>query len=99
MSRPFKGKADPRLAEGMEVRGADAYLIGNVRGIRDDGFLLYRPSAPVLLVPFDAVKSISGSCVVLTAAEDGLTESGCSVIQATAMPASSLIMPLPPSSL
>ncbi len=99
MTRPFSGKADWSLAEGMEVRDADAYPIGQVRGVRDNGFLLYRPPAGVFLVPFGAIQSVLSDYVVLTIRGEKLAESGCSMIEATPMPSSSLVMPLPSSPL
>ncbi len=89
MARPFDKQTNPDLTEGMEVRGSDASPLGYVRGIRDIGFLLYRPSG-VFLVPFTAVQSISSSGVVLQATGEKLGEMGCTMVEATPMPSSPL---------
>ncbi len=90
MGAPFQEKSGPAVTEGMEVRGDDEVALGRVSAVRDMGFLLYRPPIGVFLVPYSAIQSVSNQCVVLQSTGEKLAEAGCTVLEATPMPASPL---------
>ncbi|MGD0230205.1 MAG: hypothetical protein ABSC19_07590 [Syntrophorhabdales bacterium] len=90
MSNPFIRETSSDVAEGMEVFGMDKRRLGYIRGLRDTEFLLYGPGAPVILVPYTAIKSVSASTVVLQVQGERVTRMGWDVLEATPMPRSSL---------
>jgi hypothetical protein len=49
----------------MEVVGSDGDLVGTVKQVRDNDFLVNRPLQRDVYVPFDAVKDVATGKVVL----------------------------------
>lgn len=76
----------PDVAEGMEVLTVDRRSLGFVRGFREKEFLLCNAGAPVILVPYTAIESVSPSQVVLQT--KGTT--AWDIVEATPLPSSPL---------
>lgn len=55
------------IAMGMEVAGADGRVVGRVKLVRSGDFVLDRPMARDLYVPFGACQSVAENRVVLRA--------------------------------
>ena len=83
-------KGQTEIMEGMEVIGSDRCRIGQVRGIRESSFVVYRPRVGAMLVPFTAVQSITSESLVLRATEGEVAHMAWPLIEAFAMPASTL---------
>jgi hypothetical protein len=60
-----KGTDMPNVSQGMKVVGVNGHNIGRVEGVQDSFFVLNRPKAPDLAVPFDACMKVEGDVVWL----------------------------------
>ena len=72
-TRGFWGETagmDGRLREGMDVIGRDGDFVGTVKRVRANDFLLDRPWARDVYVPFDAVRSLQEQVELNVAADE-----------------------------
>jgi hypothetical protein len=83
-------KKAPRVADGMQVLGADSDHIGFVREVEETAFLLYSPALGPVLVPYSAIDWISDVQVRLQVKGEKIGEMGWTVLIAVPMPSSSL---------
>ncbi len=86
MDRTVGCPVRPDVAEGMEVLTVDRRPLGFVRGFREKEFLLCDAGAPVTLVPYTAIESVSPSQVILQT--KGTT--AWDIVEATPLPSSPL---------
>jgi hypothetical protein len=54
------------IAVGMDVTDSGGSHAGRVKEVRPNDFLLNRPSALDIYVPFDAIEDVTGNAVILT---------------------------------
>lgn len=64
------------LEPGMIVLGSDGQAVGTVKEVRYDDFLLNRPMARDIYVPFRACDRVDNDQLVLTVASDAITQQG-----------------------
>ncbi len=55
----------PNISTGMKVVGVNGHNVGRVKGVEEDFFVLDRPKAADLAVPFDACMKVEGDVVWL----------------------------------
>jgi hypothetical protein len=65
-----------QIRVGMEVVGSDGRRIGTVKEVRTSDFLVNRPMARDIYVPFGAIQTISGNTVTLTIPADQVEQMG-----------------------
>ncbi len=90
MSNPFSEKKTPRVADGMQVLGADSDPIGFVRDVQETEFLLYSPALGPVLVPYSAIDWVSDVQIRLQVRGTNIGEMGWTVLNAVPMPSSPL---------
>lgn len=65
-----------RLAMGMDVLGSDGTNIGMVKTVRDNDFLVDRPLARDIYVPFSACQSVENNQVRINVSPDQIDQQG-----------------------
>ena len=90
MTNPVDCPTRTDVAEGMEVLSADKRPLGHVRGLREKEFLLCDAGAPVVLVPYAAIESVSPPRITLQVPGMAAGEMGWDVVEAMPMPSSPL---------
>ncbi len=90
MHNQFGRDRTPRVADGMQVLGADSDHIGFVRDVEETEFLLYSPDLGPVLVPYSAIDWVSDVQVRLQIKGERVGEMGWTVLNAVPMPSSSL---------
>lgn len=71
-----KGTGMPNISQGMKVVGVNGHNIGRVKGVQNGFFVLDRPKAPDLAVPFEACMKVEGDVVWLRVEATGLVHQG-----------------------
>lgn len=90
MGNQFSRDTTPRVADGMQVLGADSDHIGFVRDVEEGRFLLYSPDLGPVLVPYSAIDWVSDVQVRLQIRGEKIGDMGWTVLNAVPMPSSSL---------
>jgi hypothetical protein len=65
-----------RMRENMDVVGADGEVVGGVKEISNNSFLMNRPMHRDLFVPFSAIRSMSGNRVTLSVQANEVDDQG-----------------------
>ncbi len=74
--RPDEKAVNWPVRPGMEVVGADGKSAGHVKEVRRTDFLVARPLARDVYVPYDACKALEGERVTLTVAAGEVNDQG-----------------------
>ena len=62
------------LTAGMQVRGADAHRVGDIKEVHESEVLIHRHLQPTVHVPIEAIRDITATEVVLTLTSGELDE-------------------------
>jgi hypothetical protein len=73
-SRDIKGRRHPEIIVGVPVYAADGTMLGRVRDVKADAFLVSAEGSPDFWVRTDIVDTANASRVTLTVREEEVNE-------------------------